>query len=388
MATRGDWKALSVVDLFCGCGGLSLGFSQIGYRVLLGVDNDEQALMTFRYNLRESQALNLDLAEQNNISRIQETIGQQNVDVIVAGPPCQGFSLTGPRDFDDERNRLYVAVFEFVEEMSPRAFVIENVPGLATLYGGKIRDEIRRRFQDLGYNVISDVLCAADYGVPQMRKRIFFVGLRKHLGKFAFPPKTHNPDSYVSCSDAIGDLPSREEELGKEVDEYGQGPSTAYQKKMRDGSEKLYNHVATKHTDMVKRVIALVPEGGNYRHLPPGVGESRKFHEAWTRYHSKKLARTIDTGHRNHFHYKCNRVPTVRENARLQSFPDSFVFLGNRTQQYRQVGNAVPPLLAEILARQLLIYLDNKLSLKCPEDVSLLRYLRSGEVNGEKAQTS
>jgi len=379
MIAAREGKVFSVIDLFCGCGGLSLGFSQVGFRVLLGADSDEQALITFRNNFKKSQAINLDLAESDSVTRVQETIGRKDVDVIVAGPPCQGFSLTGPRNFDDERNRLYLAIFEFVKKMNPKAFVIENVPGLATLYGGEIREEIRKRFQDLGFNVVPDVLCAADYGVPQMRKRIFFVGLRRHFGKFAFPPKTHNPRNYVTCSDAIGDLPSREEELGKEVDEYRQEATTAYQKKMREGSEKLYNHVATNHTKMVKAVIALVPEGGNYRDLPPGVGESRKFHEAWTRYHSKKPARTIDTGHRNHFHYKFNRVPTVRENARLQSFPDTFIFFGNRTQQYRQVGNAVPPLLVEALARQLLIYLDDELSLKHLESVSLFKYLRSGE---------
>jgi DNA (cytosine-5)-methyltransferase 1 len=116
----------------------------------------------------------------------------------------------------------------------------------------------------------------------------------------------------------------------------------------------LLNHVATRHTDLVKSVIRLVPEGGNHKDLPPGVGESRKFNEAWTRYHSQRPSRTIDTGHRNHFHYEFDRVPTVRENARLQSFPDDFQFIGTKTQQNRQVGNAVPPMLAEAIAREIL----------------------------------
>jgi len=118
------------------------------------------------------------------------------------------------------------------------------------------------------------------------------------------------------------------------------------------------NHVATKHTELVKSVIRQVPEGKNHKSLPPGVGDSRKFNEAWTRYHSKKPSRTIDTGHRNHFHYKFNRIPTVRENARLQSFPDNFVFVGTRTQQNRQVGNAVPPLLGFHVAEKLSTYLN------------------------------
>ena len=128
---------------------------------------------------------------------------------------------------------------------------------------------------------------------------------------------------------------------------------------MRGENPIIRNHIATKHTDYVIKVISQVPEGGNYKDLPPGVGESRKFNEAWTRYHSKKPSKTIDTGHRNHFHYKWNRIPTVRENARLQSFPDEFIFYGTKTEQYRQVGNAVPPILGKVLAEELIKYLKN-----------------------------
>src|SRR5699024_12531935 len=130
---------------------------------------------------------------------------------------------------------------------------------------------------------------------------------------------------------------------------------------MRKNYNVIYNHVETNHNNEVKVVISQVPEGGNYKDLPPGVGETRKFNEAWTRYHSQKPSKTIDTGHRNHFHYKWNRVPTVRENARLQSFPDNFIFLGTKTQQYRQVGNAVPPLLTQHIAVALEKCLDQSL---------------------------
>ena len=167
-----------------------------------------------------------------------------------------------------------------------------------------------------------------------------------------------SPEEYVSCEQAIGDLPSLEHDLGKERAEYPCEPKSKYQEFMRKNSKVLLNNVGTVHTDLVKSVIAQVPEGGNHKDLPPGVGDSRKFNEAWTRYHSQKPSKTIDTGHRNHFHYKWNRVPTVRENARLQSFPDDFEFFGNKTQQYRQVGNAVPPLLGFYLAKALKKYLD------------------------------
>ena len=322
----------------------------------MGIDSDDAALVTFEKNHNNSKALNADLSAKESFDKIEEVAGGREIDVIIGGPPCQGFSLTGPRNFDDPRNKLYLAMIETVKRFNPKAFVIENVPGMATMYKGEVRDEIIRRFTKMGYNVNSKILCAADYGVPQMRKRLVFVGIRKGE-KFEFPLPYLDKDNYVTCEDAISDLQSRENDLGTEIDNYECEPQSEYQKLMRKGSKLLHNHVATNHTDKVKNVIALVPEGGNYKDLPPGVGTSRRFNEAWTRYHSKKPSRTIDTGHRNHFHYKWNRVPTIRENARLQSFPDTFVFYGNRTQQNRQVGNAVPPLLGKAIAEQLKKYL-------------------------------
>lgn len=352
-------QKLKVIDLFSGCGGLSRGFIDAGYEVILGVDNDKAALETFKANHNCAEALDLDLFDKRAIDKIKEVING-NADIIVAGPPCQGFSLTGTRNFDDRRNQLYLSVIEAVKKLKPKAFLIENVPGLARLYDGAIKNEIINRLDKAGYNVQMKIMCAADYGVPQMRKRVVFVGLQKKYGEFSFPKPTHSPKNYVTCSDAISDLPSLEKDFGIEETKYTGGPKTGYQKMIRRNSNNLFNHVATRHTDLVKSVIALVPEGGNHKNLPSGVGESRKFNEAWTRYHSKKPSKTIDTGHRNHFHYRYNRIPTVRENARLQSFPDNFQFLGTRTEQNRQVGNAVPPLLGYHIGRQILLHLNKK----------------------------
>ena len=333
------------IDLFAGCGGLSKGFMDAGFDVIAGIDNDSAALETFKLNHNGAAALNADLSKPETFDEIDRIAGSRHIDVIIAGPPCQGFSLTGPRNFDDKRNRLYLAVFEAVKRYKPQAFIIENVPGMATLYNGEIRGEILKRFKALGYNVECRILAAADYGVPQMRKRLIFMGIREDLGAPCFPAPQFTPENYRTCRDALSDLPGLTDTLGTEESEYTSAPKTEYQRMMRGGCSVLHNHTATNHTQMVKDTIALVPEGGNYRDLPKGVGESRRFHEAWTRYDGNKPSRTIDTGHRNHFHYEYNRVPTVRENARLQSFPDDFVFVGTRTQQYRQVGNAVPPLM-------------------------------------------
>ena len=349
-------RNFNVIDLFSGCGGFSYGFEQAGFNVILGVDNWDLALETFQTNHKNSSTLNLDLHDKDSIKKIIEFVQNKRVDVIIAGPPCQGFSLTGTRNKEDRRNSLFESVFELAKELNPKFLIIENVPGLIALYGGQTKDKIISVGEDLGYTMSYQELFAPEYGVPQIRKRVFFVGSK--LGKFEFPKKTHSEKEFVTCSEAIGDLPSLNNYIGSEESDYEQDPSTKYQKTMRRGCKKLYNHVGTNHQEHVIDVIRQVPEGGNYKDLPEGVGTSRKFNEAWTRYHSDKPSRTIDTGHGNHFHYKYDRVPTVRENARLQSFPDIFKFSGPKTKQNVQVGNAVPPLLGKAIAKEIKKYLD------------------------------
>lgn len=344
---------MNVIDLFSGCGGLSKGFMDAGYDVLLGVDIDQAALNTFEKNHPGAIGLKGSLAEVLTLKKMKEIIGGRTVDLIIGGPPCQGFSLTGPRNFDDERNRLYLSYIKTVQLFRPKGFVIENVPGMATLYQGAVKDEILKRFKRMGYSINCQVLCAADYGVPQIRRRLVFIGILKEFGDVSFPVPTLSPAQYITSREAIDDLPSLVSTLGEEVSSYEQAARTPYQKLMRGKCKVLTNHTATAHKDFVVDVISQVPEGGNYKDLPKGVGEHRKFHMAWTRCDGHKPSRTIDTGHRNYFHYEYNRIPTVRESARLQSFPDDFVFMGTRTEQYRQVGNAVPPIFGKALALHL-----------------------------------
>ncbi|HRU99122.1 MAG TPA: DNA cytosine methyltransferase [Ruminococcus sp.] len=340
-------STLNVLDLFCGAGGLSYGFESAGFDILVGIDNDAKALETFELNHKGSKSICGDITQITYDEHIKPLLGGKQIDVIIGGPPCQGMSLSGPRKFDDPRNKLYLSYIRLVKEIQPKVFVIENVPGLVGLFGGQIKDSIIEKFTEMGYHIEYKILCSADYGVPQSRKRVVFVGTK--VGSFEYP--AINPN-VVTCSMALSDLPALENELGEEVSEYAMPPQNYYQQLMRKRSDMVLNHVAASHSDKVKKIISLVPDGGNYKNLPEEYRESRNFHVAWTRFASNKPAPTIDTGHRHHFHYKYNRVPTVRECARLQSFPDDFKFLGNKTQQFRQVGNAVPPLMAQAIAEQ------------------------------------
>ena len=349
----------NIIDLFCGSGGLSFGFNLAGYKTILGIDNDKAAIRTFEENHKGSKGIYGDIT-QITTEEIIKASGGKTIDVIVGGPPCQGMSIAGPRKLHDPRNQLYLSFIEKVKDIQPKAFVIENVPGLVSLFKGAIKDSILNEFEKLGYTVNYQILNSADYGVPQTRKRVFFVGI-KSGEKFSFPEqKVPFENDWITSEQATSDLPLLMNNLGEEVQDYMTPPQNDYQEYCRTDSQSIFNHLATNHTEQTKKIISLVPEGGNYKDLPDEYRESRKFNVAWTRYHSMRPTLTIDTGHRHHFHYKANRVPTVRENARFQSFPDDFIFYGNRTEQYRQVGNAVPPLLAKSIAEKLIQSLNKE----------------------------
>ena len=359
-------KKFTCVDLFSGAGGLSRGFYDAGYDVVLGVDFDEAALKTFKENHGSAEAMKLDLFNHDNIDVIEGFLDKQKIvlDVLVGGPPCQGFSIAGPRDMNDKRNSLYLAMVKLAERLKPQAVVLENVPGMLQTNGGIGAKRIIQDFKEIGYNMVPKLLYAPDYGIPQIRKRVFFVGLRDGEREFEFPEPIVDKEHYVTCEEAIGDLASLQTEEGEiiygdDIQEYATEARTEYQKMMRKNSSKVYNHLGSIPIEKTKKMISLVPEGKNYRALPEEYRGLYKYHEALTRYHSKKPSLTINTGHRSHFHYKWNRIPTVRESARLQSFPDDFIFYGNKSQQYRQVGNAVPPMLGQVVAKALLPYLKD-----------------------------
>jgi DNA (cytosine-5)-methyltransferase 1 len=348
-------KKPRVLDLFSGCGGLSYGLAKAGFDVVAGVDNWADSLVTFERNHPGAKSLLIDLGDFKPAD-IEKVVGS-DIDVVIGGPPCQGFSISGKRDPNDPRNKLYQGFVDVVRHFSPKAFILENVPNLISMSDGAIKDEILKDFTDLGYSVQYKVLLASDYGVPQNRRRVIFVGV-KDGDNFTYPVATH-AEIKRTCFDALSDLP---EESMLDGSANTVSPVGEYQRLMRSSTNRVFNHLTSQHSEQTVSTIALVPDGGNYKDLPEHLKSIRKVNIAWTRYSSKKPSLTIDTGHRHHFHYKFNRIPTVRESARLQSFPDDFIFYGSKTSQYKQVGNAVPPLLAEAVGNELLKVISKKVS--------------------------
>ena len=358
---------MNVIDLFCGCGGFSKGFEQAGFDVRLGVDVWQDAVTTYKANFPNTATIVGDLSHLNGENLLSAAgITADEVDVIIGGPPCQGFSVSGKRMLDDPRNILYKSFVRMVEFIKPKAFVMENVPGLVKLFNGQVKDQVIEDFTNIGYKVQMRQLTACDYGVPQARKRVFFVGINTQKvkkGNYYFPDATYGEGKkpYVTCRDALSDLDFiGDTRLLPEEAEYELPIVNDYQRFMRKNASVLLNHVTTIHTEKTRRIIAMVPDGGNYKDLPRELWSTRKVHIAWTRMDSRKPCFTIDTGHNHHFHYRANGVPTVRESARIQSFPDDFRFIGIKTSQLKQVGNAVPPLLAQAVAESIIAVLEGK----------------------------
>lgn len=355
-----------VLDLFCGAGGLSLGFKMAGFDIVGGIDFDQEALDTHKLNFKEGYHYCGDISELDDEFVLDNFDGK--VDVIIGGPPCQGFSVANMQQKDiecDDRNKLFYEFIRFVRLLKPKAFVMENVPQILTKDKGHVKKVMMEVMDELGYNVNVKVLLASDYGVPQRRRRAFFVGLDKSFKKtFDFNNIEKKPK--VTVANAISDLYGFDDETKSSTvdDEFDLDAEANcdYQKLMRKGSNGiLHNHNIRYPKEIVQTRMEHVPEGGNWKDVPEELWDtvrSNRHSSAYRRLDTRDVSVTIDTGHMNYFHPKYNRVPTVRESARIQSFPDDFIFTGGQGAQFRQVGNAVPPLLSCAIATTLKSYLN------------------------------
>lgn len=346
-----------VLDLFSGAGGLSLGFQRAGYSIVGAIDEDLDAIKTHKKNFPDSTSINKDI-KKITTKCAQEKFGKE-IDIIIGGPPCQGFSNANmwQKDSKDDRNKLFFEFIRFVKDFKPKALVIENVKGILSKNNGFAKNKIYEILENLGYDIKSKVLIASDYGVPQKRKRAFFVGIKKNISEnFTFDLLEKKDE--LTVYDAISDLYGIEGNGTINI-----APITNYQELMRKNFNKIYNNDITNHTKKVKNRIQYVPQGGNWKNVPHELWNNHRNNRhssAYKRLDENKPSITIDTGHMNYFHPKFNRVPTARESARIQSFPDDFIFQGSKTSQYRQVGNAVPPLLSEEIAKAIKKLLKEK----------------------------
>lgn len=348
-------RAPRCLDFFCGIGGLTIGMDRAGIDTIGGIDSWELAGKTFEQNL-DLPCLVSDLKE-TTVEEIERSFGirSEEIDVIVGGPPCQGFSTVGKRDIDDPRNQLWKHYRDLVDEIRPFYIVIENVEGMIVDNDGVVKENVIDAFNEIGYQMKAKVLKSAKYGVPQFRKRSIFLGWLDGVSEVKYPEPTHHESGYVTVEEAIFDLPDLGP--GEKAEEYDSPPQTEYQAERRAGAEELRNHEAANHSDKLVERMSHVSDGGNRTEIPDELQPSSGYHNSYSRLASWKPAVAVTSNMRKPSSARCthpkqDRGLTVREGLRLQTFDDDFVPLGRRTLQYDLVGNAVPPFLAEAIGEE------------------------------------
>jgi DNA (cytosine-5)-methyltransferase 1 len=373
-----------LIDLFAGAGGLTTGFHLAGFDSLCAIDIDAKALATYQHNYPNTKIINQDirLIDPSQL-RSRLNLQREELSVMIGGPPCQGFSKNvpaGERNLSDSRNQLYKTFLEFVQEFRPIYVVMENVSEILKAYEGVVKNEITKQLELLGYKVVSASLNAANYGIPQTRTRAFFIASLHKLPNI--PQQTHYPDNksngktvssccsqlnlfesnispIVTVRDAIEDLPPLD--AGQEYigEGYPSVPQSTYQSIIRTKSAKIVNHVARALSPIQTARVRLLKEGQDARDLPLELAPKKHYSGAYGRLYWDQPARTITRwvfhpGSGRFFHPTQNRTITIREAARLHSYPDNFHFLGTYTDMASQIGESVPPLLAKAIANSLL----------------------------------
>ena len=371
---------MNVIDLFAGAGGLSTGFEMAGFDIPLAVEKDEWASETYSFNHPNTKVLTEDITQVLDLNSLLPDPSIQ-IDGIIGSPPCQGFSLSGNRDRNDPRNSLFIEFVRFVKHFKPKFFVMENVTGILSMKnksGELVKNVILEEYHNVGYNVEIFILNAAEFGVPQSRMRVFFIGLRNDIefDKDKLEPKGFLfGDKQITIEQAIMDLPQVKAGEGTDITEYRCEPQNDYQKWARENSEKVHNHIAMRHTArLVERFshigfgqsVADVAEEFQQRQRGAADKVSGKvYSQNNMRPYPNRPSPTIPASFQSNFvHPFIDRNYTAREGARLQSFPDWYIFKGKRTtmsweknlSQYQQIGNAVPPLLAKNIAETLQTY--------------------------------
>ena len=380
-------SSLTTIDLFCGAGGIAEGFRQAGFNCLFGNDLNADAIRTFKHNHPHAE-INGESITELDPQKIMKGLGLKagELDVLVGGPPCQGFSINAPERFlTDERNQLFGDYIRFIDAFQPECLMFENVPGMLSLEKGKIFNAVVGELKKRSYHITAKILLAAQYGAPQERFRMIILGSKdapiQHPKPTHFwnsrpnftsgatmtiklpPEMEHLLQPIVTIENAMGDLPQLQMGEGSERFTYTSWSKklSEFAKSMRNPEGFSYNHVAAVLSDVNVRRLRHIPAGGSWRDiphelLPPGMQKARRSDHTkrYGRLSAEGLSGTVMTKCDPHwgawFHYEQERSLTVREAARIQCFPDTYEFLGGRTAQYEQVGNAVPVVLAKAVA--------------------------------------
>lgn len=359
---------MKVIDLFSGVGGLSVGFEKAGYDIVLANEFDKDIAKSYQLNHKKTRMINDDI--KNILPEVEKY--KNKIDVIIGGPPCQGFSMAGARIrknsfLEDPRNFLFRNYFSVVQAVEPKYFVMENVPGMLSMEKGKIIEEIEKIFSDEKnfkkgrYYLYRRVFSTDEYGVPQSRSRLIIFGSKNKLDfekLFEDTKRQMIEDGRikkVTIEDAISDLNWLESSEGSFEQEYKFEPKSEYQKERRKNSEKLYNHIATNHSEKALERIKQLSQGGRRLDLKDGEKIKSVHSGAYGRMRWDEVAKTLITRFDTpssgvYIHPERNRTLTPREAARIQSFDDDFIFYGNKSSIIKQIGNAVPPLFAYYLA--------------------------------------
>ena len=362
-------RTYTAIDLFCGAGGLTEGLRQAGFCVLAGNDSDAAAGRTFAATHKEAKFLPGPVQDITPEALLCASgLQKGELDCLVGGPPCQAFSVYNhKRGMHDERSQLFREYLRLVEGLAPRWVVMENVTGIISAGDGAALKAIESGFQQLGYKVEFKILRAEDYGVPQERRRVVFIGNREGI-PIEWPVKTHGIGNrpFTNIWDALSDLPPLANGEDNGVQHYEHPPSSEYQQLLRENSISVRNHSAPRLAPINLERMKHIPAGGSWRDiphdlLPAGMKKARRCD------HTKRYGRMAWNGLSGTVLTKCDlhwgafihpeqdRAITVREAARIQSFPDWFAFEGSRTEQYVQVGNAVPPLLGRRIGEAILL---------------------------------
>ena len=357
-------KKYNIIDLFAGVGGLSYGFSQLDeFNIVMANEIEEDISKAYTMNHPNVNMINCDI---NDLTEdvIKKAVGNHKIDIIVGGPPCQSYSTLGKRQMDDRAN-LFMQYKRILSIIKPEAFIFENVTGILSMNGGKLFKNVQMEFAELGYELKYKILNAQDYGVPQTRERVILVGF---LGEnnFEYPEPTHGNGKlpYVTLKDAIGDLPVISS--GETNNTYSTDPNNAFLKFVRkDGSTTATEHSAPRNGTHLIKIMQTLKDGQSKEDLPedirPKSGYGNTYAKLWWDRPSTTITRNFACPSSSRcIHPRDSRAMTIREGARLQSFPDDYCFFGTDGMKRLEIGNAVPPLLSVVIAKQMLKAMSNK----------------------------